>query len=68
MVLDLSCSPLLLLSRDEQALLDASRAVLRPFSPGRLAKCVTSCLTALEMQICDTIILIDERTPRAGLS
>lgn len=31
MVLDLSYSPLLFLSREEQALLDASRAVLRPF-------------------------------------
>lgn len=68
MVLDLSCSPLLLLSGEEQALLDASRAVLRPFSPSRVAKCLISCLTALEMQICDTIILIAERTPRAGLS
>lgn len=62
MVLHHSCSPLQLLSREEQALLDASRAVLRPFSLGRLTKCFISCLTALGMQICDAIIPRDKNT------
>lgn len=66
MVLDLSCSPVLLLSREEQAVLDASRAVLRPSSPSRVVKWLTSCLTALEMQIHDTISLLEEMRGHPG--
>jgi len=60
MALGLSCSPLLLLSREEQAVLDASRAVLRLSSLRSVGKCFTSCLTTLEMQICDTVSLMEE--------
>lgn len=66
MVLGLSCSPLLLLSREELAVLDASRAVLRPSSLSRVAKWLTSCLTDLEMQIPDTISLTEETRGHPG--